>query len=274
MRTASTASVLRERFAGPDIVTAPGAYDALTAKLIQAAGFPAVYMTGYGTAAAHGHADTGILGLEEMSANAARICAAVSIPVIADADTGYEDVSQTIQRYEAAGVAGIQLEDQTWPKKCGHMDGKSLIPKAEMVTKIEQAILARGDPDLIVVARTDAIAVDGFDSALERASAYAEAGADVLFVEAPTTLDQVESIPRELPGTPHFFNVAPRSPVLSRKALQELGYALVIYPGVCVTATMMACQESLRSLHATGEQTNLKDWAENFDAWNQFLGES
>ncbi len=266
------AARLRSLLAAPGILAAPGAYDALTAKLIEAAGFPVVYMTGYGTAAAHGHADVGILGLDEMSANAARIAAAVSVPVIADADTGYEDAGETMRRYIDAGVAGIQLEDQAWPKKCGHMEGKVLVPAAEMVQRIQSAVVARGEAGTVIVARTDAIAVEGFAAALERAAAYADAGADLLFIEAPETREQVEAIPRELPGLPHVYNIAPKSPSIPLDELEQLGYALAIYPGICFAATMIACRDALDALHASGQQENLLPWKENFAKWNRFLG--
>ena len=266
------ATHLRSLLAASGILPAPGAYDALTAKLIEAAGFPVVYMSGYGTAAAHGHADVGILGLEEMSANAARIAAAVAVPVIADADTGYDDAGETMRRYVEAGVAGIQLEDQAWPKKCGHMEGKVLVSTGEMVQRIRSAVAARGDAGTVIVARTDAIAVEGFAAALERAAAYADAGADLLFIEAPETREQVEAIPRELPRLPHIYNIAPKSPSIPLDELEQLGYALAIYPGVCFTATMIACRDALSDLAVSGIQKNLGTWKDRFADWNRFLG--
>jgi len=267
----STAEHLRKRLDGGGILSAPGVYDALTAKLAQAAGFAVVYMTGYGTAAAHGHADVGILGLEEMAANVERIARAVSVPLIADADTGYDNVAETIAWYETAGAAGLHLEDQSWPKKCGHMDDKSLIPLDDMVAKLRAAAAARTNCETVIVARTDAIAVEGFDSALQRAAAYAKAGADMLFVEAPTTGEQIEAIPRELPGIPHIYNIAPKSPGIAIEELDRLGYALAIFPGICFTATMRACQTALADLRSSGLQANLPEWREQFDAWNRFL---
>ncbi len=188
---------LRELLAGPDPVLAPGVFDGLGARLVEEAGFPAVYMTGFGTAAALlGRPDVGLLTMSEMVDNAARIAAACELPVIADADTGYGNslnVIRTVQEYERAGVAGIHIEDQVAPKKCGHMEGKQVIPPAEMEAKIRAAVAARQSPDFVIIARTDARAVEGMDSAIERALRYREAGADVLFVEAAESEDEIAS---------------------------------------------------------------------------------
>src|SRR6187455_108569 len=174
---------------------APGCYDALSARLVEQAGFDAVYMTGFGTTASLiGRPDIGLLSGAEMVDNARRIVSAVDVPVIADADTGYGNainVVRTVQLYEQAGVAGIQLEDQVMPKKCGHMSGKALIGADEMVGKLQAAVAARTDPDLVIIARTDAVAVQGLDAAIQRARAFAEAGADLLFVEAPTSEEDI-----------------------------------------------------------------------------------
>ncbi|MGY1653378.1 isocitrate lyase/PEP mutase family protein [Geodermatophilus sp. SYSU D01119] len=248
---------LRELLAGPGPLMAPGAYDALTARLVEQAGFDAVYMTGFGTTAGLlGRPDVGLLSGAEMVDNARRIAAAVDVPVIADADTGYGNainVVRTVQLYEQAGVAGIQLEDQVMPKKCGHMSGKALIGTGEMVGKIRAAAAARRDPDLVLIARTDAVAVTGVDDALARARAYAEAGADLLFVEAPTTEADVERVAGELAGVaPLVFNWAEggRTPPLSLERMAELGFALVIYP----IGTLLAATAGVRSLLASLRQ--------------------
>src|SRR5690606_31812713 len=195
---------LRELLAGPGPVVAPGAYDALSARPVEQAGFDVVYMTGFGTTASLiGRPDVGLLSGTEMVDNARRIAAAVDVPVIADADTGYGNainVVRTVQSYEQAGVAGVHIEDQVMPKKCGHMSGKAVIGADEMVGKIRAAVSARRDPDFVVIARTDAAAVEGLDAALERARAYAEAGADLLFVEAPTSEDDIARVAGELAG--------------------------------------------------------------------------
>src|SRR5690349_2769055 len=194
------------------MVLAPGCYDSLGARLVEEAGFSAVYMTGFGTAASRlGRPDVGLLTLSEMVDNAHRIAQAVGIPVIADADTGYGsavNVIRTVRDYEDAGVAAIHLEDQVMPKKCGHMDGKEVIPPPEMAAKIAAACSARRSPDFVVIARTDARAVDGLDAALERARLYRDAGADVLFVEAPQSIQEIERIAAEFPDTPLLFNYA------------------------------------------------------------------
>lgn len=245
---------LRELLAGAGPLMAPGAYDALSARLVEQAGFDAVYMTGFGTTASLiGRPDVGLLSGAEMVDNARRIAAAVDVPVIADADTGYGNalnVVRTVQLYEQAGVAGIQLEDQVMPKKCGHMSGKALIGADEMVGKVRAAVAARRDPDLVLIARTDAVAVTGVDDALERARAYAAAGADLLFVEAPSSEADVERVAAELSGVaPLVFNWAEggRTPPLSLARMSELGFALVIYP----IGTLLAATAGIRSLLAT-----------------------
>ncbi len=206
---------LRELLAAPAPLVAPGAYDALSARLVEQAGFDAVYMTGFGTTASLiGRPDVGLLSGAEMVDNARRIATAVDVPVIADADTGYGNalnVVRTVQLYEQAGVAGIQLEDQVMPKKCGHMSGKALIGTDEMVGKVRAAAAARRDPDLVLIARTDAVAVSGVDDALERARAYADAGADLLFVEAPTSEADIERVAGELAGVAPWSSTGPRA---------------------------------------------------------------
>ncbi|SNS80351.1 2-Methylisocitrate lyase, PEP mutase family [Geodermatophilus pulveris] len=250
---------LRELLAAPAPLLAPGAYDALSARLVEQAGFGAVYMTGFGTTASLiGRPDVGLLTGAEMVDNARRIAAAVDVPVIADADTGYGNalnVVRTVQLYEQAGVAGIQLEDQVMPKRCGHMSGKALIEAGEMAAKVRAAVAARRDPDLVVIARTDAVAVSGVDDALERARAYADAGADLLFVEAPTTEADVEKVAAALDGVaPLVFNWAEggRTPPLSLQRMAELGFALVIYPIGTLLAATAGIRALLAALHRDG----------------------
>ncbi|NMH81147.1 oxaloacetate decarboxylase [Pseudonocardia xinjiangensis] len=243
---------LLEDGSGP--VLAPGAYDGLSARLVEQAGFDVVYMTGFGTTASLiGRPDVGLLSGAEMVDNARRIVAAVDLPVIADADTGYGNainVVRTVQAYEQAGVAGIHLEDQVTPKKCGHMSGKAVIPAGEMAGKIRAAVAARRDPDLVLIARTDAAAVEGLDAAIARAGAYAEAGADLLFVEAPTSEDDIARVARVLAGVaPLVFNWAEggRTPPLPLQRIGELGFALVLYP----IGTLLAATAGIRALLAT-----------------------
>ena len=245
---------LRELVTAAAPLVAPGAYDALSARLIEQAGFDAVYMTGFGTTASLiGRPDVGLLSGAEMVDNARRIVSAVDVPVIADADTGYGNainVVRTVQLYEQAGVAGIQLEDQVMPKKCGHMSGKLLIGADEMAGKVRAAVEARRDPDLLIIARTDAVAVTGVDDALARARAFAEAGADALFVEAPTSEDDIVRVATELRDVaPLVFNWAEggRTPPLSLERIAELGFSLVIYP----IGTLLAATAGIRALLAT-----------------------
>src|ERR1700757_4306230 len=193
-----TTTRLRRMLAEPGIIVAPGAYDGFSARLIEAAGFKAAYMTGAGTAASHlGQPDLGLATLTEMATHAAHLTSAISLPLIADADTGYGNalnVVRTVREYERAGVAAIHLEDQLSPKKCGHIAGKMVIPAREFAEKIRAASENRTDPDFIIIARTDARAINGIDDAIERARLYQEAGADVIFIEAPTSREEVERI--------------------------------------------------------------------------------
>jgi 2-methylisocitrate lyase-like PEP mutase family enzyme len=231
----------------------PGAYDAVSARLVEQAGFPAVYMTGFGVSAARlGLPDLGFAGLAEMVDQARSMASAVSIPLIADADTGYGNalqVRRTVQQYEGAGVAALHLEDQVAPKRCGHLAGKQVVPAEEFVGRIRAAVEARTDQDLLIIARTDAIAVTGFEDAVRRAEAAAGAGADVLFVEAPTTEEEIVTLPRRL-DRPLLFNYAPsgRTPLLPFARLRELGYAVIIVPVDLLFTATRAMQRHLAEL--------------------------
>ena len=242
--------VLVERRQG---LVVPGAFDAVSARLVERAGFPAVYMTGFGVSASRlGLPDLGFAGLAEMVDQARNLAAAVSIPLIADADTGYGStlqVRRTVQQYEAAGVAALHIEDQVAPKRCGHLAGKQVVPVEEFSARIRAAVAARSDPDFLVIARTDAIAVTGFDDAVDRAGAAARAGADVLFVEAPTSEAEIEALPRRL-DRPLLFNYAPsgRSPLPPFAPLRALGYAVVIVPVDLLFAATRAMQRLLAEL--------------------------
>jgi carboxyvinyl-carboxyphosphonate phosphorylmutase len=244
---------LRELLAAPGPLVAPGAYDALSARLVEQAGFEVVYMTGFGTTASLiGRPDVGLLSAAEMVDNATRIAAAVDVPVIADADTGYGNainVLRTVRAYEQAGVAGLHLEDQVMPKKCGHMSGKQVIEAGEMVGKIRAAAEARRDPALVLIARTDAAAVHGVDEAIRRGRLYAEAGADALFIEAPTSEEDLARIAGELRGVaPLVFNWAEggRTPPLPLARIGELGFSLVLFP----IGTLLAATAGIRNLLA------------------------
>ena len=267
---------LKEMIEGGELVQAPGVYDALTARIVESRGFNAVYMTGYGTAASHfAYPDIGLLTMTEMVENASRIADAVTVPLIADADTGYGNpmnVVRTVRAYERVGVAAIHIEDQVWPKRCGHMSGKRVIDASEMAGKIKAAVDARRDENFLIIARTDAIATNGFDHAIERGHLFAEAGADVLFIEAPVSREQVEQIPRLLPERFHLINLAPRTPNFSSRELKEMGYSIAIYPGICLPGAITGCLEEIKKLKDTGTQTNFADWVQSFSELNDFLG--
>ncbi len=255
----------------------PGAYDALSARLVEQAGFPAVYMTGFGVSASRlGLPDLGFAGLAEMVDQARNLAAAVSIPLIADADTGYGSalqVRRTVQQYEAAGVAALHIEDQVAPKRCGHLAGKQVVPAEEFVGRIRAAVEARTDPDLLVIARTDAIAVTGFEDALARADAAARAGADVLFVEAPTSEAEIEALPRRL-DRPLLFNYAPsgRSPLPPFAHLRALGYAVVILPVDLLFAATRAMQRALAELRDGGATARNPERLVSFQEFLELIG--
>ena len=258
----NAANQLRQLLARPEIVVAPGAYDGLTARLIQQAGFAAVYMTGAGTAAARGFPDFGLLGMSEMVDNAAVIARSADIPLIADADTGYGNelnVTRTVREFEARNVAAIHLEDQVFSKRCGHLDGKEIVERDEYIAKIRAAVAARRNPDFTIIARTDARAVVSLDEAIERANLAIEAGADMAFVEAPRTLEEVAASPREVKG-PCLLNLVPagRTPLLPFAQAQDLGYRMVILPGLLLKATMEAGDAVLRDVRQTGQMPPLK----------------
>src|SRR3989440_7603251 len=273
-----TTTRLRDLLAGPDWIVAPGAYDALSARLIAQAGFPAVYMTGFGTAASVlGQPDVGLLTMSEMVSRAAAIAAVIAsvadkLPLIADADTGYGNpinVRRTIHEYERAGVAGLHIEDQVWPKKCGHMEGKQVIPVDEMVQKIRAAADARQDPDFVIIARTDANAVYGLEDALRRGRAYREAGADVIFIEAPRSIEELHAIAQAFPDVPLLYNWAEsgKTPLLPLEEIHALGFKLVIFPVSMLFAATQALLDLLEALKQG--QTSLA-FAERMVTFSQF----
>ena len=250
--THTPARRLRELLGGADLVRAPGAYDAITARLIEQAGFPAVYMTGAGTSAAHGYPDYGLLTLTEMAGAAALIARSVSTPVICDADTGYGNelnVTRTVREFEARGVAAIHIEDQVSPKRCGHLDGKEVISEAEFASKIQAAVAARRDPDFLIIARTDANAVLGFEAAVSRANAALAVGADMIFLEAPRSLEEVAAVPQRVRG-PCLLNVVPggRTPPVKAEEAQAMGFKLAIYPGACLGPVIVTLDAALAKL--------------------------
>jgi 2-methylisocitrate lyase-like PEP mutase family enzyme len=243
---------LRELLKRDGLIAAPGAYDCITARAVEHAGFPAVYMTGAGTAATLGYPDYGLVTMSEMAENAGRLAAAVRIPVIADADTGYGNelnVVRTVREFEQRGVAGIHIEDQSFPKKCGHLENKVVIPLQDYAAKIRAAVSAKRDPDFVVIARTDARAVLGFEEAIRRANAALEAGADLAFVEAPQTLEEVAAVPHLVRG-PCLLNIVWRgkTPDVSLDSARAMGYRLAILPAVLFTAVIGVCDAMLREL--------------------------
>ena len=251
----TAARKLRDLLAAPAMVRAPGVYDGITATLAQAAGFPALYMTGAGTSMARGLPDFGLLTLTEMAANASMIARTASVPVIADADTGYGNelnVTRTVQEYERGGVAGLHIEDQVSPKRCGHLDGKELVPLDEFVAKIRAAAAARRDSDFVIIARTDARGVTGLDDAIARANAAMANGADLAFVEAAATMEEVEAIPRRVLG-PCLLNivVAGKTPDIGLADAEALGYRVAIMPSLLLSAVMNACDATLEALAKT-----------------------
>jgi 2-methylisocitrate lyase-like PEP mutase family enzyme len=250
------AARLRQYLSSGDMLVAPGVYDGITARLAEQAKFTALYMTGAGTAASYGLPDYGLLTMTEMVANAARIVACTTLPVIADADTGFGNelnVTRAVRAYEQAGVAGIHIEDQVSPKRCGHLDGKELIPAAEFVAKIRAALAARRNPDFVIIARTDANSVSGLDDAIARANAALAAGADLAFVEAPRDLDEIAAIPRRVNG-PCLFNIVRggKTPDISLHDVREMGYRLAILPSLLLASVMRVCEQELAALAATG----------------------
>jgi 2-methylisocitrate lyase-like PEP mutase family enzyme len=248
----SKASELRGLLRQDGMVTAPGAYDCITARMIEQAGFSAVYMTGAGTAAALGYPDYGLVTMSEMVENAGRIAAAVRTPVIADADTGYGNemnVVRTVREYEQRGVAGIHIEDQGFPKKCGHLENKTIVPLEDYVAKIRAAASARQDRDFVLIARTDARAVLGFEEAIRRANASLDAGADMVFVEAAESLEEVAAVPRLVQG-PCLFNMVWRgkTPEVTLGDVQAMGYKVAILPVLLFNAVVGVCDKMLEEL--------------------------
>lgn len=269
---------IRELFASKKTIVAPGAHDMLTAKIIGRMGFDAVYMTGYGQSASHlGKPDVGLMTMSEMVARAANMVECSGVPVIADADTGFGNavnVTRTVREYEKAGVAVIQLEDQVMPKKCGHMIGREVIPMDEMVGKIKAAVDTRVDPNFMIMARTDGRTVLGIDAALERAHAYKEAGADIIFVESPESEEEMRRINTELPGCLTLANMVEggRTPMFKNSQLSEFGYNLIIYPTASVYVTTKAMVDLWEGMRKDDTTATLLDTMIPFSEFNEIMG--
>lgn len=244
------AKELRTLLARPKLLVAPGCYDALSAKLIQDTGFEAAYMTGFGTSASVlGMPDAGLISFAEMATHAANLANAIDIPLIADGDTGYGNavnVYRTVKAYARAGVAALHLEDQVFPKKCGHVAGKKVVPAEEMVGKLRAAADARTEKDIVVIARTDARVMEGVESTLRRCQAYLEAGADMIFFEAPESEDELELIGKKI-DAPLLVNMAigGKTPYVPLSRLEAMGYNLAIFPAVLMKSAIVAMRETL-----------------------------
>lgn len=254
----------------------PGAYDTLTAQLVEQAGFEAVYLTGGGYSRASGYPDLGLLTMSENVRFIALTADAVGIPVIADADTGYGNainVIRTVREYEKTGVAAFHIEDQVSPKKCGHYEGKEVISTAEMVSKIRAAVDTRQDPDLVIIARTDARAVEGLEAALDRVNAYLEAGADVGFVEAPQNIEELQIVARQVRG-PALVNVfeGGKTPMVPARELETMGFRLGIYPSQTHRAAIRAAQRVLRTLKEDGDTTRVDSEMATFQEREDAVG--
>ena len=263
-KTIPATTRFRQLLKEPGIIMAPGAYDCLTAALIQQAGFPVVYMTGAGTSVARvGHPDLALATMTEMVDNAAYIVDAVDVPVIADADTGYGgvlNVQRTIRRYQRTGVAAVHIEDQEFPKRCGHLDNKKVIPTADMVQKIRAAVEARTDEDFTIIVRTDALAVTGWDDSMRRCEEYIQAGADVLFIEALRTPEDARRVASTF-GVPLLYNFVEtgKSPLLPASELERMGFKIVIFPASALLAVSQVVARVMRELKDKGTTEGLMD---------------
>jgi len=269
---------LKSLLAGERCIVAPGVADAFAARMVGMEHFEACYMTGFGTSLTRlGMPDIGLLTMSEMVDNAARIVDACGLPLVADADTGYGNpmnVRRTIREYERAGVAGVHLEDQAWPKRCGHLAGKRVIPTAEMAAKLKAAVDSRRDADFVVMARTDAIAVEGFEAALERGERYREAGADVLFIEAPTSMAQLETISRRFTGVPLLYNMAAsgKTPDLDNASMARFGFRIAIFPNWLLLAAIPAMRRMLRELKNKGSVAEIRKEVATFKEFTDIAG--
>ena len=268
----------RELIDRPEILPAMGGYDALSARLIEQAGGEVVYMSGSSVSTSvHGYPDVGLTTMTEMVDRARGMANAVDVPVFCDADTGYGNpvnVVRTVEEYERAGVAGIHIEDQTFPKKCGHFEEKSVVPTDEMVGKVRAATDAREDEDFVVIARTDARAVEGFERAVERSEAYVEAGADALFFEAPTTREELERVGEAFPEVPLVANMTEggKTPLFTASEFEAMGYDVVLYPATGFKAAAKAMQELYEEIAETGTQKGMMDRLVTWDGRNEITG--
>jgi 2-methylisocitrate lyase-like PEP mutase family enzyme len=267
---------LRKALSSKTFVTAPGVYDMISARIADRMGFGALYMTGFGVSASLGLPDAGLVSYTEMVERVAQICQGTQTPVVCDGDTGFGgllNVERTVQGYERAGAAGIQLEDQVFPKKCGHTPGRRVVPVEQMVRKIEVVAASRSSPDFLIVARTDARTSHGLDEALRRAEAFAKAGADILFIESPESEEEMARIGRgfDLPLIANMVEGG-RTPVLPKRRLEELGYSMAIYPGTGFLAVAQALERAFGVLKDKGSTDTLKEELYSFDRFCRLVG--
>ncbi|MPZ76857.1 MAG: hypothetical protein GEU77_10050 [Deltaproteobacteria bacterium] len=269
--------VLRQLFGRNRLLVAPGCFDGLSARLVEEAGFEAAYLSGGAVARSMGIPDIGLVTMSEVIERAAQVVSAVSIPVIADADTGYGNavnLVRTVREFERTGVAAIHIEDQITPKRCGHLDGKEVIALGEMANKLEAALASRSDADFCIIARTDARAVHGFDDAIQRGRAFAKLGVDAIFVEAPQSEAELEEIPRALPDIPLLVNVfkGGKTPMLPVERLQRMGYRIAIYPSETQRAGIHAMRQALGLLKRDGTTEAMDDALTTFKERDKIVG--
>jgi 2-methylisocitrate lyase-like PEP mutase family enzyme len=259
------------------LLVAPGCFDGLSARLVEEAGFEAAYLSGGAVARSMGIPDIGLVTMSEAIERAAQVVSAIKIPIIADADTGYGNavnLVRTVREFERIGVAAIHIEDQVTPKRCGHLDGKEVVSLPEIEQKIAAALATRTDPDFCIIARTDARAVNGMDDAIERAKAFAKLGVDAIFVEAPQSEDELEEIPRRLPGVPLLVNVfkGGKTPMLPMDRLEKMGYRIAIYPSETQRAAIHAMRNALATLKREGTTESIDATLTTFKERDRVVG--
>ncbi len=269
--------VLKQLFKRDRLLVAPGCFDGLSARLVEEAGFEAAYLSGGAVARSMGIPDIGLVTMSEVIERAAQVVAAVKIPIIADADTGYGNavnLVRSVREFERTGVAAIHIEDQITPKRCGHLDGKEVIPLAEMEKKLQAALASRSDPDFFIIARTDARGVHGFDDAINRGRAFAKLGVDAVFVEAPQSEAELEEIPRALQDVPLLVNVfkGGKTPMLPVERLQQMGYRIAIYPSETQRAAIHAMRQALALLNREGTTEKMDDALTTFIERDKVVG--
>ena len=274
---------LKQLLSRNKLLVAPGCFDGLSARLVQEAGFEAVYLSGGAVARSMGIPDIGLVTMSESIERAVQVVSAINIPIIADADTGYGNavnLVRSVREFERAGVAAIHIEDQITPKRCGHLDGKEVISLAEMELKLKAALAARSDPDFCIIARTDARGVNGFDDAVKRANAFAKLGVDAIFLEAPQSEEELAEIPKRVPNIPLLVNVfkGGKTPMLPMERLEKMGYRIAIYPSETQRAAIHAMRTALSTLKREGTTESIdanlttfkdRDKVVGLDDWNQ-----